>query len=429
MDAKSRRSARALLGGLLVLFSVNVALAGIRPDDPETLKRTKSLGDLIAATTRNPVHIVYVHGMRADGTGASTAFQAGLCKHVAGLCAAGSNQPRSERTYLDIGPRPAATYLDQPIWRNDDEWKGSTPFVDRYVFKRQNAEPIVIDEVNWWPLLFPVKCRMILVPETDLSGADKAHLKLCAQKEAPYYPWLTGQELEGALRHKPTSGGGAWANSFVKQQIMNWGLTDAAMALGPLRTYFRRTMNLAFERAAHFDDKDIDHQEFVVISESLGSFVVLDAFNNLFEDSKSAEQVGLRTTDLYFFANQFALLQLGRIDGLPAKTEGGPGLSAPVVEVSPIDLLKRWAQTRRSGGKLEGELRPKQVLAFSDPSDILTYRVPKLRDGQGNDFALVVNLYDRNEWNWFGLFALPTTAHTGHSSNPDVLKQMFHHSQ
>jgi hypothetical protein len=151
-------------------------MAGIRPDDPQTLKRTKSLWDLIAATIRSPVHIVDVHGMRAEGTGASTAFQAGLCRHVEGLCPAGNDQGRAKRMYLDIGPRPAATYLDQPIWRNDAVWKGSTPFVDRYVFKRKDAEPIVIDEVNWWPLLFPVKCRMLLVPETDLSDADKTHL-------------------------------------------------------------------------------------------------------------------------------------------------------------------------------------------------------------------------------------------------------------
>jgi hypothetical protein len=58
----------------------------------------------------------------------------------------------------------------------------------------------------------------------------------------------------------------------------------------------------------------------------------------------------------------------------------------------------------------------------------LTYRVPKLRDDDGNDIALVVNLYDRNEWRWFGLLANPLSAHTGHSSNQDVLREMFRRS-
>ncbi len=174
-------------------------MAGIRPDDPQTLKRTKSLGDLIAATTQSPVHIVYVHGMRADGAGASAAFRAGLCEHVRGLASRGDDYSRAERSYFEVGPRPPATYLDEPIWRSDEEWKGSRPFVDRYVFSRQGAQAIVVDEVNWWPLLFPVKCRSLLVPETDLSGADREHLKLCTRSDAGYYPWLTQQELDSGL--------------------------------------------------------------------------------------------------------------------------------------------------------------------------------------------------------------------------------------
>jgi hypothetical protein len=113
----------------------------------------------------------------------------------------------------------------------------------------------------------------------------------------------------------------------------------------------------------------------VVISKSLGSFVVLDAFNNLFADSQEAEQVGLRTTDLYFFANQCALLELGRIDGVPARVPERTGFAAPV-SGSPIHLLKRWAQAGRAEGNLQGPIRPKQILAFSDPSDILSIRCP-----------------------------------------------------
>src|ERR1700727_1933505 len=167
--------------------------------------------------------------MRADGPGASEKFRAGLCKRVPALCPAES-APAHSTQYLDIGTRPNASFLEQAIWVDDDHWKGSTPYVERYVYARQGAGPIVVDEVNWWPLLFPAKCRFILQPETDLSGRDRDHLKLCAKRESPYYPWLTQDELQHALSHKPTSGGGAWANALLKQQIMNWGLTDAAMA-------------------------------------------------------------------------------------------------------------------------------------------------------------------------------------------------------
>jgi hypothetical protein len=402
-------------------FLAGNAQARIRPDDPDTLKKTRSLAELIAASPDKPVHIVYVHGMRADGTGASDEFRKGLCEYVPGLCPKGST-PEMQRHPLPIGPRPSATYLNQPIWRNTDEWQASTPFVYRYIYRRANAQPIVVDEVNWWPLLFPAKCRFIVHPEIDLSGIDEAHIKLCARCDAPYYPWLSPAERDEALQHHPVSGGGAWINAYLKQQVMNWGMTDAVLALGPLRVYFRQALNAAFDYASNFEGRGVDSQEFVVISESLGSFVVLDAFHDLV-GSPAAARVGARAADLYFFANQFSLLQLGRIDGL-----AGPGkLGAPLETVSPVDLLQQWARSGRpaEGGKLGVAVRPKQVIAFSDPSDFLTFPVPKLKYSDGTDAAWVVNVYVRNEWSFFRFFANPLSAHTGHAGNRSVLKLVF----
>ena len=407
----------AILAFVVLFAGLNLACAGVRPDDPATLARTRSLSELIASATC-PVHIVYVHGMSADGPGFSDTFRKGLCKHVAGLCPNGS-APRKTTKLLPLGPRPNATYLNHPIWQDDQEWQASTPFVDRYEYQRGNAPPVIVDEVNWWPLLFPPKCRFIVHPEIDLSGVDERHLKLCAasDRDRHYYPWITESELQEALAHKPISGGGACANAYVKQQIMNWGLTDAVLALGPLRMYFRQAINQAFDFASKIDGADVVDQEFVVVSASLGSFVVLDAFGNLFRDSEQAQRVGERTADLYFLANQFALLQLGRIDGLP-----GPLEAAPSSAVSPVDLLRLWATSTPPGIE---SVRPKQVVAFSDPSDLLTFPVPKLRDSSGSDIALVVNVYDRNEWSFLRLFANPASAHGGHAGNKDVLDVMF----
>jgi hypothetical protein len=226
MEARASQAARISVAWLLLLIGANSAVAGIRPDDPDALRRTTSLGDLIAKLTDRPLHIVYVHGMRADGTGANTCPASVRPRRVP------IDLPESFWTPDLVRPRRTSSSRSGSPTR----WKESTPFVDRYVLPREGAEPIVIDEVNWWPLLFPVKCRLLLVPETDLSGADKAHLNLCARRDAPYYPWLTEEQRDQALKHKPTSGGDALANDFVKQQIMNWGLSDAAMALGPLRT-------------------------------------------------------------------------------------------------------------------------------------------------------------------------------------------------
>jgi hypothetical protein len=411
---------------LLIMTHGVAKSSGARPDDPATLRRTVSLGELIAANPQRTVHIVYVHGMRADGTGASNEFRKGMCRYVPGLCPKGSS-PQMQTQPLPLGAMPAATYLNQHIWRSEAEWQASTPFVYRYIYRRANAAPIVVDEVNWWVLLFPAKCRFIVYPEIDLSGIDQKNIKLCARHDMHYYAWLTPSEENAALSHHPVSGGGAWVNAVGKQQIMNWGLTDAVLVLGPLRQYFRQALNLAFDYATQFEGRDLDGQEFVVISESLGSFVVLDAFGNLFMDSAAAQRVGERTADLYFFANQFSLLQLGRIDGLTQERPGGK-LGAPIPGGSPVDLLLLWSQSGHPvspGGKLGVAPRLKQVIAFSDPSDLLTYPVPKLKDNSGNDVALIVNVYDRNEWSFLRLFANPLSAHTGHAGNDGVLKVIF----
>jgi hypothetical protein len=119
-----------------------------------------------------------------------------------------------------------------------------------------------------------------------------------------------------------------------------------------------------------------------------------------------------RTDHLYFFANQFALLELGRLSGIPsaaAVREGDSTGRDP--GQSPLQALQLWAER---GDRIAD--RPRQIIAFSDPSDILTWRVPPMRN------VTVVNLYDRNTPRWLGLVANPAKAHAGHLANKAVWK-------
>ncbi len=61
----------------------------------------------------------------------------------------------------------------------------------------------------------------------------------------------------------------------------------------------------------------------------------------------------------------------------------------------------------------------KQIIAFSDPSDVLTFRVPPIEG------ITVVNVYDRNGLDVLHLAADPVAAHTGHSGNPRVMGLML----
>lgn len=399
----------------LTWLSMGARAAALRADDPAALARTRSLGDVIAQTQDRPVHVLFVHGMRADRAGLAMPFMEGLCRYGPVRCPPGAAAPASQRRYIDLGTRPPAEVMGEPVWRDDREWEASRPFVDRYRFERPGAPPVIVDEVNWWPLLMPFRCRILVAPESRLSGVDKAHLDLCR-------PWLTAAEYAAALKGPTVSGGGAWANAALKRQLMNWGLADAVIALGPMRTLIRKAIDGAFGYAAAFDGRGAAGQEFVVVSESLGSFVVLDAAGDRFGDARNAREVVAATSDLYFFANQFALLELGRVSGLPAAAR--PDLvtlapAAPAPQVSPFAVLSQWAQRPAARPELALAPRPRQVIAFSDPSDALTYNVPPVPG------AIVVNVYDRNEFDWFGLIADPIAAHSGHSRNPAVLKMMF----
>jgi hypothetical protein len=60
-----------------------------------------------------------------------------------------------------------------------------------------------------------------------------------------------------------------------------------------------------------------------------------------------------------------------------------------------------------------------QVVAFSDPSDVITFRVPRIGDVD------VVNLYVQNATRWFGLFESPHAAHSNYARNKAVLSVMF----
>ena len=423
----------ALVLAVLLAFASATAAqaAALTPDDPAALKQTRSLGRVIQDTPGRPVHIVFVHGIRADGPGTAQTFMTGLCAHVPVRCppkTTGGAFQASERKPLDVGPMPTATVAGQPIWTTAKAWTGSQPFVDRYVFERPGGRPpVVVDEVNWWPLLFPLKCQMLVGPDAYLSGVDKSDLALCHRDDPPYYPWLDEAQYKKALAGPGVSRGGAWANAWLKQNIMNWGFADAVIALGPMRTYTRAALDGAFEYATEFQDQGVAGQEFVVVSESLGSFVVMDAAGST-AGAKNVRNVVLNTADLYFFANQFALLDLARIHGVPITSDQGAKFAAILpgpVDPSALSVLQEWAAspTRPRQNGLALEAAPpviKQIIAFSDPSDVLTFKVPKLPP------AIVVNVYDRNAFDWFGLVVLdPGKAHIGHSANPAVLKMMF----
>ena len=419
---------RTVLAGLLSALSFGTAFSATVADvGPDPLKDAKSFREILSDAKGKPVHIIYVHGIASDSAGLSKIFQKKLRAKVPALNQAGD--PVVELNHrLDVGSVPNLTFLGKPIW-DDKSWGASSPFVDRYTYNLNGRPLLIVDEVNWWPLVFPLKCRALVAPEAELGGVDSHHLHLCAalsddgntKLEAPYYPFLSDAELNDALKAKRPIGGAAWANGEVKRGLMNWGLSDAVIALGPMQVYFRAAIDKAFEYASKDREAGTpaDH-EYVLIAESLGSFITLDAW----QTNKSTREVLQRTAYIYLFANQFALLELGRL-GQNSEYPHIESLVAPPQGVqSPLNALSSWALSAKTSvarPKLEAAPallpRPqlKQIVAFSDPTDALTFLVPKIEG------AHVTNVLDRNGFDFLHWFADPLAAHVGHHDNDRVL--------
>jgi len=407
------------VAGFGAIYARSAAAArGVIVDKPEVLAKTRNLLEALADAHKRgkPLHILFVHGIRATGDGYSGDFADRLTAAIGGT----KGMPKR----VDLPPLPwprnasmAGAPPGEPpaertvIWPDRASWNRSQPFVMRTKIASDRGD-VTIDEVNYWPLLFPLKCRFLLVPEHDLSGNDRTNLEHCRERG-----WLSQVPLDRLLNSKPQSKGGARLNAIGKQQILNWGLSDAVIALGPMRRY----LNDAIEKACELAMADGPDDEYVIFAESLGSFVVLDAFA---ANQQSVKDVVNRTNDLYLLANQFALLELARIDGIPTDSQRGASLlgdaaGQPADPPSPLAVLGAWGRSATPNllGKPAGQ--PRQIIAFSDPSDLLTYRLPALEG------VKVVNVYDRQGFDFLGLFADPLKAHTGHVDNPAVWRVLL----
>ncbi len=209
----------------------------------------------------------------------------------------------------------------------------------------------------------------------------------------------------------------------------------------------RRNRKVRLEIAARRDNA-LD-QEFIGVTHSLGSYLLFNALNPEFASvagealspadaaRKTAEENAVRyiferTSQVYFFANQLEMLEITNLETAPetsAIAMKSRGLAPPPsVPTNPAEnfraLVGRWKNYQTNFQVVlhpsdETSREKVQVVAWSDPSDVITYRVPKIGDVE------VVNLYVKNATRWFGLLESPRKAHADYAKNIDVLRVMF----
>jgi hypothetical protein len=232
------------------------------------------------------------------------------------------------------------------------------------------------------------------------------------------YDWISKDEAARLIK-LPSKG--ARANRELKNGLMDWGFSDAVMALGPLRPYIQNALRQLIlksladspeSKAAGPAGPPVD-QEFIIVSHSLGSYLIFSALN---VDSAAAEgfgekfqQILARTSLVYFFANQLRLLELAGLDGATDK--------------SLATHLKAWGKARcdylKSLPESGQQCQPPRITALNDPSDLLTWTVPSLPTVE------VKNVSVKNATHWLGLIENPTPAHNRYVRNRQVIEEML----
>jgi hypothetical protein len=416
------------------------------------LAQVSSIGDSLRMAGQHPLHIVYVHGIGATGAGDSWTLQKSICAMMKGCTIPNTPVPVG-RDYADHGEfaagkePPPLKYMGDPIWTGADDWSASAPFVDHYVLRRSDGGPVVVDEINWWPLVFPLKCRRIMPGEATLAGPEKGLLGLCSQPSLPdpdhprrykAFQWLDPAKAKALESIKPKA---ALVNRILKDDILDWRFSDAVMAVGSMHDIFREGIRQLILESVRFgaDGQKTEaweqqlagaggvDREFVVVSHSLGSYLIFSTLNldrqeaapNGAQPQSDSNETGRedaaaryffeRTSLVYFLANQLPLLGLANVTGTQA-----PGTAEAF-----RNHMQGWAELRQKFGERGGPaampVRPPQIVAWSDPSDLLSWCIPAEKP------LLITNLYVRNTW-WHWLIANPEAVHDKYDQNKKVLK-------
>jgi len=237
----------------------------------------------------------------------------------------------------------------------------------------------------WSPLTTPLK-RQLCYDQTDKSP-------IC--DGAPPYP------LQRAR----------W-NARLKDVLVDDCLPDALIYQGVARDEIQLRMRDAILRVLTDSTAPAD-QPLVVISHSMGSKILFDTLLRMTREAPdsraamTARHAVDRLRLLVMAANQIPLLSLA-----------DQPLAATVA--APPDSLQLLLQGRRTDRDRRSDDARLTLVAFTDPSDVLSYTLPPER--YARDGVVVYNIAVSNAPTWLGLLERPDRAHLDYLVNPYVGK-------
>ena len=256
--------------------------------------------------------------------------------------------------------------------------------------------PVRFSALVWSPLTTPLKKQLaydVTGETTDCSVAGE-----CKPKRAK----LNGQFKDG---------------------LLDDCLADALIYQGVSRTAIRDKMVEAITQVVEQSDAQAraggtEPGALVLVAASLGSKMSFDALAEMLDRSppgrqKTAGETVVRRLGLIFMeANQLPILGLAdqEIEAAAARS-----LTTPSV---PEDSLQRILRLK-SGPQFKAiSLTGLTLVAFTDPNDLLSYRLQPSRYAVPG--VAVADVLVSNATTYLGLLERPDTAHTGYEMNPAV---------
>jgi hypothetical protein len=408
----SMLSLRRLLPAVALTFLAGCAAIPtpvVLSDQPFEVNTFNGMSALAETAPQRPLHVLLIQGMGTPQPYGFDAFIASLAGRF-GLVQIPPHEPQAQWHGCYDKTTPAQPFLLQPapqVIQNSYTAPGNEAQLYTYDFapRPEDRPTLTVSYLLWTPLTESVKCG--LEKEDDSAPAK--------QDFASFAKDFIDDKLADAVLY-----GGAYREKVIRPSI------QAALCLVASRDH---------KTCAPGDYRDPT----VIITHSLGGYMLMDAIaDELRADCQSksgggaAEKILENTPVIYMMANQLALLDLSTLHRDPEAPKPKIPESAPATN----HFAQCWIQARRARALHEAkssdsdETKPvSQVVAFSDPNDILSWRLeprnlklPKPVWGE----VVVTNVYmSNNEFSIPGVISDPVNAHTGYFVNPAVMDMLI----
>lgn len=276
----------------------------------------------------------------------------------------------------------------------------------QYGNKRIRTHSIV-----WSPATLPYKSRLCYDQSADRTGSTA----YCQGK--PDFPYKRSK-----------------LNSVLKSRLLDDCLADAMVYAGPARQEIMNQVAGAITYAAGIRARDksmhgllrqgeIEETPLFIISESLGSKILFDTLSDMItkKQERLVSQSMARVTQIYMTANQIPVLSLAApVGAAKAREAETTGIGTDSLNVL-LQQLKTKAAVQPKLRNIRSLLPAgkMQVVAFSDPNDLLSYGLHESGFEETANYK-IIDVFVSNAPTWFGLIENPLSAHQTYRDNKAV---------